>query len=165
MQNNFKEKMLFQICSLMSLTFTTIYAITSMIMVGTKSYSNRGYLFGIVIWCFIVGIIQAGYLLYNVIYHLKKRQPFYYLLTINTATSTLLSITLLFIEYFIFNSWYKSSSMNTVWNGSITYSLYGIVIALFIFNCVLIGYVLGRTRVLYEPDEDIDMLDEEKMNS
>ncbi len=156
MRTEFKKKALTQLTSLMSITLVAAYAITSIIMVALKQYTNRGYLFGIVIWCFVVGLLQSGYMLYSIIMHFKRKQPFYYLLTINTLASTILSITLLFIEYFIFDVWYKYASMNSSWNGAITYALYGIVIALFLWNCFSTGFVLYKTYSIYDLEEDID---------
>lgn len=155
MQQEFKNRVIFQIISLLPLTLIAIYAITSMILVGLQEYQNRSFFFGIVIWCFIMGAVQVGYSIFTIIRNFKQKKPFYYLLAIQSSSCTLIAIILLMTEYFVFRDWYAHIEFSGDWNAAVTYSLLSIILGLFVSNVVLTGYILYKTRPLPDLEEDI----------
>lgn len=155
MKQEFRSKVIFQLISLLSLTFIAIYAIFNIALVGLKQYQSRTYFLGMVIWCFITGAVQVGYLLYSVIMNFKQKKPFYYLLTIQAASSTLISMILLMTEYFVFKGWYRNIEIQPIWNGAISYSILSIILGLFLANWILTLFILWKTRPIEDLEEDI----------
>lgn len=155
MKQEFKNRVIFQLISLLPLTLISIYAIVNMVLVGFQEYQSRSYFFGIVLWCFIMGAVQVGYSIFTIIRNFKQKKPFYYLLTIQSSSCTLIAMILLMTEYFVFREWYAHIETSGAWNATVTYSLLSIILGLFISNLAFTGYILYKTRPIPDLEEDI----------